>query len=431
MQRKTAPIWTAPPTGAADPPQVRQTASPHQANKQSGYVLTLSPVTHPKTGRVTHYIGIQQEMREQRTTEEQLIKAISNMDAIFTLSADGIITVDSDNRINQFNPSAEVLLGCASGDMAGKSLAQFVGHLASLTDSKEAARKLQEAFRNASRHEGKSFSVDIVRPVFCTLLVSIRRVNTHDPALVCYIRDITREARLDRMKSEFLSIAAHELRTPMASIMGFTELLITRSDFSPDLRNELLQTILRQSKRLTALLNDLLDLARIESGQEHVFDFREVALSSFLPRIINDFIMPGDPRRVSLKIDTPLPQVRIDSGKFQQALFNVLSNAFKFSPGGGDITVHTLQYQHGAQTMIGIAVSDQGIGMAPETTAAAFERFFRADNASDIPGTGLGLPLTRDIMRAHGGDAELHSVLGQGTTVTLWLPVISHNEARG
>lgn len=384
--------------------------------------LSLSPVPDPESGVIKYYVGIQHDVTDRRVAEQQLIQAISNMDAVFTLSPDGVVTIGGDGTITHLNPAAEDLLGCASGDMTGQPLKQLMRYVAGLTANTATRKRLRRAFRLALERESLPVEFELIRPQFRILLLSIRRVGNGGHSMVCYLRDITREARLDRMKSDFLSTAAHELRTPMASILGFAELLLSRRDFDEALRDELLTTILRQAQRLTSLLNDLLDLARIESGQEEVFNMIETDLGELLTIVTRDFIMPGDDRRVQLEMDTPLPRVRLDRNKFEQALLNVLSNAFKYSPNGGEIVTRVTAHRHDAQPMIAIRVSDKGIGMTPEQAASAFERFYRADNTGDIAGTGLGLPLAREILRAHGGDVELVSVSGEGSTVTLWLP---------
>ncbi|NTV10937.1 MAG: sensor histidine kinase, partial [Zoogloea sp.] len=132
-------------------------------------------------------------------------------------------------------------------------------------------------------------------------------------------------------------------------------------------------------------------------------------------------MVPGDEREVVVRLQERLPEVNIDSSKMQQALTNVLSNAYKYSPDGGEIVLEGLVQEH----EIGIRVSDHGMGMTPEQCARAFERFFRADTSGRIPGTGLGLSLVKEILEIHGGRVELTSEYGIGTQITLWLPAVS------
>ena len=232
-----------------------------------------------------------------------------------------------------------------------------------------------------------------------------------------YFRDITPEADVSLMKSEFLSTAAHELRTPMTSIYGFTELLLTRS-LDPDTTRDLLDTIYRQAGRLITLLGDLLDLSRIEARDRQDFDFRTQPLAPLVRSAARAFTLPVDVPRLHLHVPEDL-HGHVDADKFQQALGNLLSNAFKYSPQGGAVHVQVSAAPQGGVT---VQVRDQGLGLTPEQSARVFERFYRADTSGHIPGTGLGLSLVQEIMRCHGGEVALTSETGQGTTVTLHFP---------
>ena len=134
-------------------------------------------------------------------------------------------------------------------------------------------------------------------------------------------------------------------------------------------------------------------------------------------------MVPGAERTVRCDLPARLPPVRLDVDKFQHVLGNVLSNAYKYSPGGGEIRLDIRERSFKGRPQVGVRVSDQGIGMSEEHVARAFERFFRADPSGNIPGSGLGLSLCKEILELLGGQVELRSALGQGTAVTLWLPV--------
>ena len=130
-------------------------------------------------------------------------------------------------------------------------------------------------------------------------------------------------------------------------------------------------------------------------------------------------MIPGDKRSINLELLGELPEVMVDAAKIQQSLINVISNAFKYSPGGGCVELSSeLQ-----EDRIGLRVRDEGLGMTPEQCARAFERFYRADSSGNIPGTGLGLSLVKEIIEIHGGSVDLDSAAGVGTTLTLWLPL--------
>ena len=239
-----------------------------------------------------------------------------------------------------------------------------------------------------------------------------------------YLRDVTRELEVDRMKSEFLSSAAHELRTPMASIFGFAELLLRKS-YPDERKREMIDTIHRQAKHLTNLVNELLDLARIEARAGKDFKLEELPLAPMINDAVAALLMPNDTRKVELDLPQSLPLVRVDPGKLRQALTNILSNAYKYSPNGGRIRLSIEERKGPDRDFIGVQVSDQGIGMTPEQLTHACERFYRADTSGNIPGTGLGLSLVKEIMQVQGGSIDMASEYGKGTTVTLWMPISS------
>jgi signal transduction histidine kinase len=217
--------------------------------------------------------------------------------------------------------------------------------------------------------------------------------------------------------AEFLSAAAHELRTPLTAIYGFADLLKTRQ-YDPAAVRDLAGTIHQEAARLVHLSNELLDLARIEARSAHAFVFEHQPLAPLLRRAAAEFAVPGAARRVHLEIESGLPALRLDRVKIGQALTNVLSNAHKFSAPGSPITLQAFR----EDDRVGIRVVDHGIGMSAEELGHLFERFWRSEKVQEIPGSGLGLALTREIVENHGGRIEVRSAPGEGTRVTLWLP---------
>ena len=216
---------------------------------------------------------------------------------------------------------------------------------------------------------------------------------------------------------EFIAKAAHELRTPMTSLYGFAALLKTRR-YDPEAVRDLVETIHDQAGQLVQISNELLDLSRIEARGAQAFVFETQPLAPLLRRAAAGHATLGDARRVQLDIEPDLPALRLDRVKIGQALANLLSNAYKFSAPGTPVTLRA--FREGAR--VGIRVTDLGIGMSAEELGHLFERFWRADRASEIPGSGLGMALAREIVQFHGGTIEVHSAPGEGTAVTLWLP---------
>ena len=216
---------------------------------------------------------------------------------------------------------------------------------------------------------------------------------------------------------EFIAKAAHELRTPITSIYGFAALLKTRR-YDPAAVRDLVETIHEQAGRLVQISNELLDLSRIEARGARAFAFEPQQLAPLLERAAAEHAAPGDARRVQVDVEPGLPVLRLDRLKITLALANILSNACKFSAPGSPVTLRAFR----EAGRVGIRVTDQGIGMSVEELGHLFERFWRADKASEIPGSGLGMALAREIVQSHGGTIEVQSAPGEGTAITIWLP---------
>jgi signal transduction histidine kinase len=224
----------------------------------------------------------------------------------------------------------------------------------------------------------------------------------------------------DRLKDEFVALISHDLRTPLTSITGYVELAL-EDDLTDEVRG-FLQVVSRNSERLLALVNDLLFVARLQTG-EMSLEATEVELGE----IVDDSVRSMQPRAtakgVKLTCDVEhVPTATVDRGRVLQVLDNLISNALKFTPEGGAVYV-SLRHDDG---QVVVEVADSGIGIAPVDQRRLFERFFRAENAVErqIPGTGLGLYISRAITEAHDGKLSVRSELGRGSTFRLELPLV-------
>jgi signal transduction histidine kinase len=225
----------------------------------------------------------------------------------------------------------------------------------------------------------------------------------------------------DRLKDEFVALISHDLRTPLTSIMGYLELTLD-GDLSQDQRGYL-EIVDRNAARLLRLVNDLLFVARLEAGQ---LDLHPSELD--LVAIVRQSVSEAEPRAAAKGIAltctaADVPAVQADKGRMFQLLDNLVSNAIKFTPEGGDVAVSLAR----VNGVVQLEVADTGIGIAENEQQQLFERFFRASTAAQrhIPGTGLGLYIARAIVEAHGGSISVDSVPGQGTSFRIDLPVPS------
>ena len=225
----------------------------------------------------------------------------------------------------------------------------------------------------------------------------------------------------DQLKSEFISTAAHELRTPISSIMGFAELLQEPlSRFSSEQKLSFVNEIIEGSERLTKIIDDLLDLSRIESGYRLPLNREPTSLTTLLNRVVNRFQLKAS-HRFSMEIAADVPDIiLIDQHRISQVLENLLSNAVKYSPRNSCITLRAVREGGNCR----ISIIDQGIGMTDEQLVRIFDKFYRANSADTaIRGLGLGMSIVRQIIEEHAGSIRVESTPGQGSQVHVTLPL--------
>ena len=346
--------------------------------------------------------------------------------AIFSLSPDGLLTFDRLGRVEFANEAFLTLTGLARSQVEGANMAQ----LDSLLCSVEMPDTLP--FPGVA-----ACFLPVGGPGLAPKLTL--RVPDHEEARiltfmgqhsetaavsgVLYVCDVTQQQRLDQMKSDFLSLAAHELRTPMTSIFGFTELLKTRQ-LTPDKQKDLIERVYVQTQLMMVILNELLDLARIESKGGADLNMQTVDLYEEVSHLIQGFGQPPDRSPpVLLTSGQPMP-VNLDHAKLRQMLVNVLSNAYKYSPNGGDVSVYFRRESRDGVAYFGVAVEDRGVGLKPDQLARMGERFYRADKSGHIPGTGLGVSIVKELAELMGAQLTYSSEWQVGTTVTLWFEAV-------
>ena len=238
------------------------------------------------------------------------------------------------------------------------------------------------------------------------------------------LRDITRERELDKMKTDFISVVSHELRTPLTSIKGYTDLLLSgAAGENSEIQSEFLSIIQLSTTRLSNLINDILDISRIESGtlkiKHEPIDYRHIVADTL--RLMK---AAADAKQISMDAALPaaIPPVRGDADKVTQVLTNLVSNAIKYTPEGGWVKV---SLEVTGEASVTTCVADSGIGVAPEDQSKLFQRFFRADNSStrEAGGTGLGLVIAKTLIELMGGAIWLESEPGRGSRFYFTLPL--------
>lgn len=338
---------------------------------------------------------------------------------ISDMSPDGIVFVNGSNRVEYVNPAFMEMTGFLHKDIHNIEQDVLSERILALCDS-------------SCRHEhqpGAFEDIEIMQwCVPSNKLVSCTPKCINDEAgrsigRVLYFHDVSRENERDRqIKSEFLTVAAHKLRTPLVGILGFSELLLKR-EFDADQQKDAIATIFRQATNFKQLLDDYFDLERLDARKGNDFKFETTSLEKIFDDLILEASKASDEVKIAGEKPALWPEVRCDSDRIKQVFMNLVSNAVKYSPSGATVTCKTVIRSSDANDEFGLMVTDQGIGMSPEELERVGERFYRVDNSQSISGSGLGIALAREIMKIHQGHLAIESTKGVGTSVIAWLPV--------
>jgi len=232
------------------------------------------------------------------------------------------------------------------------------------------------------------------------------------------LQEVTREREIEQLKSYFVSTAAHELRTPLSTILGFSELILNEENVSLEDMQEYIGIIHHKAEGLSQIVNNLLDISRIESGEGLQLDLERCSVKELCQDALLGFTVQG--KQYTFDIVLPGKDIYVQADRFAmaQVLENILSNAVKYSP---QHSVITLEAQQTGEEVF-ICVSDQGIGMSEEEVARVFDKFFRADASNTAaPGTGLGMTIVKHIVEAHGGRVWVESPSHKGCRVCFTL----------
>lgn len=354
--------------------------------------------------------------------DTEILGAAKRSEAILLSTSDGIIVFGPDDRITFVNPAAETVLGKGAEELVGLQTDTWtIFGLA--TDPDGSVQETGMQTREVRMEEPTHRIVDVrVDPVFDDR-------HTYLGA-VCTIRDVTAEREAMQMKNEFVSTVSHELRTPLTSIKGYIDLILDgEAGEINEIQQEFLSIVKENSDRLVDLINDMLDISRIESGRI-VLKVQPIDLAERVTGAVNTFRAVLDQQGRTIQVDVPkgLPKAAGDPDRIGQVLINFISNAIKYSPEGGAVRVRA----EVEDSRVRVGISDEGIGIAPEDQARLFTKFYRVDSSltREIGGTGLGLSICKSIIELLGGEVGVQSEPGSGSTFWFTLPLASEKHVR-
>ena len=351
----------------------------------------------------------------QQEHQRAASQALARQQTLFDSMSDGVLVLDPAGRVQLVNPALERLFALTD-DVRGRTLMEAL-RWHELTKLFE--RLLIE---NIIEHH------ELAPPGLAGRCLQVSAATVFDRAgasqgSIFVFRDLTRLKELERTRQEFVANVSHELRTPLSLIKGFVETLLDGAKDDPAVATRFLHTIERHADRLTFLIEDLLTISKLESGQI-VLNLQPTSLAEVTERVLDDLSERAVQKQVRLENQiAPELLARADAERLQQVLFNLVDNAIKYGRPEGRVRV---QARVSSPELIEVSVADDGPGIPPEARERVFERFFRADKARsrETGGTGLGLAIVKHIVQAHAGEVGVHSEPGQGTTFFFTLPAV-------
>ncbi|HUO75406.1 MAG TPA: ATP-binding protein [Candidatus Paceibacterota bacterium] len=363
-------------------------------------------------------------LEDLTAAKEQLEAAEAYDEALLSGIADGVIALDTSGRVTRINVAAQRLLGISADDAIGRDMHE-VAHMVD-----EAGTPVPRENRDFLRALKGETIVDDThlyqRPDGTVFAASIRVSPVMDGFLrgvVQVFRDVTMERQLDRAKTEFVTLASHQLRAPLNALNWYTELLLTDTEHPLSVKQrEYIGEIRKTNKRMTELIDAFLNVSRLEMG---VFPNRpeEVPIVPLVKSVLDEFDEQIRSRQLTVQdtYDPAISTVNIDARLFALIVQNLLSNAVKYTPSGGTVSVHV----GSIDGHLGLTVTDTGIGISGNEQPRVFQKLFRGDNAQTMEpeGTGLGLYIVKTIVTQAGGTITFISVEGKGSTFSVLLPL--------
>jgi two-component system phosphate regulon sensor histidine kinase PhoR len=373
------------------------------------------PVEIPRRRRLR---ALTEGLNDMAVQLQERVRALSQLsreqDAILRSMTEGVVTVDSEGRIRRMNEAARTLLGVSKAYVEGKPLGEIIRFDEIRRFMREASSSMVPTTHTVVLRQDPETILDMYgSPLF--------QDDGSSSGTLIVLRDMTRMHKLEIVRRDFVANVSHELRTPVTSIKGFAETLLDGAMHEPESLKKFLGIIGKHAERLHAIFNDLLVLSRLEAGdQEERIDLANHKVADIVREAIEVCSANAHSKSITVtsSIDDDI-RVAVNSSLMQQAFVNLIDNAIKYSDAGTKVSISAERQGEYVRCM----VSDTGPGIEAPHLARLFERFYRVDQgrSRQMGGTGLGLAIVKHIAQVHGGRVDVQSVLGQGSTFSIYL----------
>ncbi|MEY4669517.1 MAG: hypothetical protein RL518_2216 [Pseudomonadota bacterium] len=373
------------------------------------------PVEIPRRRRLR---ALTEGLNDMATQLQERVRALSQLsreqDAILRSMTEGVITVDSEGKIRRVNEAARGLLGISKAYVEGEAIDDIITIDEIRRFMREASSSMVPTTRTVELRQEPQTILDMYgSPLF--------QDDGSSSGTLIVLRDMTRMHKLENVRRDFVANVSHELRTPVTSIKGFAETLLDGAMHEPESLNRFLGIIAKHAERLHAIFNDLLVLSRLEAGDQHEgIDLSNHKIADIVREAIE--VCAANAAAKSITVSSSIGddiRVAVNSSLLQQAFVNLIDNAIKYSDAGTKVDIGVERQGEYIRCM----VADTGPGIESAHLPRLFERFYRVDQgrSRQMGGTGLGLAIVKHIAQVHGGRVDVQSVLGQGSTFSLYL----------
>ena len=404
-------------------------------DKVQGILCMLSHKEHAFTSdeleflrSVGHIVGVAIENIKLYNRERSRLSGLVSLEknraeAVLSSIGEGVYTTDRDFHITYWNKAAETITGFKAVDIVGKTCVEVLGHVDEHGELLCGSRCGMRKYPDGQTETQAAFCSTARGRKLPTALTSapIKNETGEEIGRVTVFRDITLEIEADRMKTDFVRTVSHEIRTPLSTIVGMARMLMDGKREDDRAARQYLATIHSEGQRLASMVEELLDIARIESGMQEIRK-TEVSLRPVIESCIEVLSEQAAAKGVRIRWDGPksLPSLHADEDKLRRAVFNLLNNAISYCDRGAVVTINA-ETKNG---YLSLSLEDTGWGISEQDLPYIFKKFYRSKtHAHRVKGTGLGLPLVLEIIKAHDGTIDVESQPGKGSRFTVRMPI--------